>query len=253
MRPYIGDRPVIAFDNPGNGESDACIDTIDSGNYAAVLNAALDSLGIDGVDVIGRYSGGPVAMEMAFQSPRRVKHIVQAAVSLYEGEEQERLLVHYTPSIAPRWDGSHLMTAWAVMRDQSLYWPWFSQTAKGILWNDGAIDVALTDLRVREMLKCGDRYQQAYAAMWRYPMRDKLPQLKVPACFAIQHGNRSAILRLLPMLPRRTCKRWNCPPRWPTGAVCSTPSLPPLDVPAARPKITVSAAPHWAACQTGAG
>lgn len=180
LAPYVGDRPVVAFDNPGNGESDFTIDKIDSESYATVLNAALDTLGIDEADVIGRYSGGPVAMEMAFQNPLRVKHIVQAAVSIYEGEEQENLLAHYTPSIAPRWDGSHLMTAWSVMRDQSLYWPWFNQTAKGVLWNDGAIDVALTDLRVREMLKCGDRYQQAYAAMWRYPMREKLPKLKTP-------------------------------------------------------------------------
>ncbi len=178
--PYVGRRPVIAFDNPGNGESDAVIDTLNSETYAQVLNAALDELGFEEVDVLGRYSGGPVAMEMSFQRPERVQHIVQAGVSFYEGEEQTSLIENYTPSVAPRWDGSHLMTAWSIMRDQSLYWPWFNQTKDGILWTDGAIDVALTDLRTRELLKCGDRYQDAYNAMWRYPMRDKLPKLSVP-------------------------------------------------------------------------
>jgi pimeloyl-ACP methyl ester carboxylesterase len=90
LRPYLGRRPVIAFDNPGNGESDAVIETLNSETYAQVLNAALDTLGLDAVDVIGRYSGGPVAMEMSFQRPERVKHIVQAGVSFYEGEEQRR-------------------------------------------------------------------------------------------------------------------------------------------------------------------
>lgn len=180
LKPYLGRRPIIAFDNPGNGESDAAIDVINSETYAERLNAGLDALGFQHVDVIGRYSGGPVAMEMSFQRPERVKHVVQAGVSFYEGEEQARLIENYTPSIAPRWDGSHLMTAWSIMRDQSLYWPWFNQTKDGILWEDGAIDVPLTHLRVREMLKCGDRYQDAYNAMWRYPMRDKLPTLQVP-------------------------------------------------------------------------
>lgn len=178
--PYVGKRPVVAFDNPGNGESDSVLDILNSETYAEVLNAGLDTLGLEEVDIIGRYSGGPVAMEMSFQRPGRVKHIVQAGVSFYEGEEQQSLIENYTPSVEPRWDGSHLMTAWSIMRDQSLYWPWFNQTKDGILWGDGAIDVSLTDLRTRELLKCGDRYQDAYNAMWRYPMRDKLPQLSAP-------------------------------------------------------------------------
>ena len=177
---YLGRRPVIAFDNPGNGESDAVIDDISSETYATALHSALHSLGIDEFDVLGRYSGGPVAMEMSFQKPRAVKHIAQAGVAFYERDEQQWLVENYTPSIAPRWDGRHLVTAWAIMRDQSLYWPWFNQTKDGILWNDGAIDVALTHLRVVEMLKCGDRYRDAYNAMWTYPMREKLPKLTAP-------------------------------------------------------------------------
>lgn len=180
LKPYLGRRPVIAFDNPGNGESDALIDTISSEAYATTLLSALHTLGIEEADVLGRYSGGPVAMEMSFQKPEMVKHIAQAGVSFYEGEEQQWLVDNYTPSIAPRWDGRHLLTAWAIMRDQSLYWPWFNQTKDGILWNDGAIDVDLTHLRVVEMLKCGDRYQDAYNAMWTYPMREKLPKLRAP-------------------------------------------------------------------------
>ncbi|MDX2222581.1 MAG: alpha/beta fold hydrolase [Rhodospirillaceae bacterium] len=189
IAPYVGRRPVIALDLPGNGESDNLIgdpafggspDAITSANYAAIVNEALAGAGLDSVDVFGRYSGGPVAMEMSFQAPKRVARLALAGIGMYEGEEQKSLMDNYTPSIAPKWDGSHLVTAWAIMRDQGLFWPWFNRTRAGILRADNAIDVAMIHLRVTEMLKIGDQYQKAYGAMWTYPMRAKLPQLKHP-------------------------------------------------------------------------
>jgi pimeloyl-ACP methyl ester carboxylesterase len=187
VAPYIGSRPVLALDLPGNGESDNVIDphNITSAAYAEIVIEALTALGVSDVDVIGRYSGGPIAMEMSFQRPSLIKHAVLAGVGIYEGDEQTSLLENYTPSIAPAWDGSHLIRAWAIMRDQGLFWPWFNRTAAGILWNDHAIDVNLIHLRVMEMLKIGDQYQKAYGAMWTYPMRARLALLKVPALFAV--------------------------------------------------------------------
>ncbi|MBL8628384.1 MAG: alpha/beta hydrolase [Rhodospirillaceae bacterium] len=187
VAPYIGTRPVLALDLPGNGESDNVIDpaNITSAAYAEIVIEALKNAGIADVDIIGRYSGGPIAMEMSFQAPALVRHLVLAGVGIYEGDEQKSLLAHYTPSIAPQWDGSHLVRAWAIMRDQNLFWPWFNRTKAGILWTENAIDVAMIHLRVMEMLKIGDQYQKAYAAMWTYPMRERLPRLKAPALFAV--------------------------------------------------------------------
>ena len=187
LSPYIGRRPVLALDNPGNGESDNILspDEISPEGYATILCQALEKLGVREVDVIGRYSGGPVAMEMHFAQPTLVKHLALAGVGIFEGEEQRDLLENYTPSISPRWDGSHLLTAWGFMRDQSLYWPWYNRTKGGILRIDGAFDVALTDLRVRELLKVGDLYQRAYASMWTYPMRERLSRVTVPCLLCV--------------------------------------------------------------------
>lgn len=183
LAPWIGKRPVIALDLPGNGESDNVIDpaAVTSAAYADIVNEALADAGIDQVDVIGRYSGGPIAMEMSFARPTQVKHLALSGIGAYEGEEQKALLANYTPSIAPKWDGSHLATAWAMMRDQGLYWPWFNQTRAGIIKSAKSIDVAMVHLRVTELLKVGDQYQKAYGAMWTYPMRERLPKLKAPA------------------------------------------------------------------------
>ena len=79
LSPYLGHRPVIAVDNPGNGESDKLIDRDDitTETYAQSAIAVLEALRVAEVDVIGRYSGGQVAIEMAALSPGLVKHIVQ--------------------------------------------------------------------------------------------------------------------------------------------------------------------------------
>lgn len=187
LAPYLGQRPIIALDLPGNGESDNVIDpsNITSLAYAEIVIEALNSIGVHEVDVIGRYSGGPIGMEMSFQHPALVKHLVLAGVGIYEGAEQKSLLDNYTPSIAPRWDGAHLVRAWAIMRDQGLFWPWFNRTKSGNLPSDNSIDVPMIHLRVMEMLKIGDQYQKAYGAMWTYPMRERLPKLKVPTLFAV--------------------------------------------------------------------
>jgi len=187
LAPYLGRRPILALDLPGNGESDNVIDPgrITAAAYAEIVIEALAALGVRELDVIGRYSGGPIAMEMSFQAPALTRHLVLAGVGIYEGAEQHDLLQNYTPSIAPQWDGGHLIRAWAIMRDQGLFWPWFNRTKAGILWNDNAIDVAMIHLRVMEMLKIGDQYRQAYAAMWTYPMRERLPRLTTPSLFAV--------------------------------------------------------------------
>ncbi len=179
---FSGARPVIAIDLPGNGESDNIIDpaNITTAAYAEVVNATVAALGLDAVDVFGRYSGGQVGMEMAFQTPNVVKHVIQSPFMIFEGEEQKWLLANYTPSIAPRWDGSHLITAWRFMYDQSLFWPWFDATRRGVIKNAPPIDVARTHLRVVELLKIGDQYRAAYTALWTYPMRARLPKLPVP-------------------------------------------------------------------------
>jgi hypothetical protein len=100
-----------------------------------------------------------------------------------------------TPSIAPRWDGSHLVTAWEIVRDMSLYWPWYDRTRRGVIWRDAAIDAASVDVRVQDLLKIGDAYQEAYAASFRYPMRERLGKLRVP-CLAVDYAGAASHPRL---------------------------------------------------------
>ena len=127
-------------------------------------------------------------MELASLRPGRVRHIVQAGVMIFEPAERDELLARYTPSIEPRWDGSHLVTAWAIVRDMSLFWPWYNRRAGGVIRRDAAIDAASLDLRVQDLLKLGDAWQEAYGASFRYPMAQRLAALTVPCLLADYPG-----------------------------------------------------------------
>ncbi len=197
LSPWLGIRPLVAFDNPGNGESDPLLarDAISTEAYARHLDAGLEALGWREVEAIGRYSGGQVAMELAMQRPGRVRHVVQAGVMIFGDTERAELLANYTPSIAPRWDGSHLVTAWAIVRDMSLFWPWYNRRAEGVIRRDAAIDAASVDLRVQDLLKLGDAWQQAYGASFRYPMAERLAALPVP-CLLTDYPGAASYPRL---------------------------------------------------------
>lgn len=181
-RGLLGSRPVIALDMPGNGESDNTLGPgkITSEAYARAVLEAIDALGFDEIDVIGRYSGGPIGMEMSFQRPALVKHLVQAAIDLYDPADVADVLQNYMPDISPTRDGSHLVLSWYNMKNQALFWPWFRQSRQGIIWGEPQLSPTLIQQRVLDLARVGNLYYDAYAAMWTYPMEERLPRLKVP-------------------------------------------------------------------------
>ena len=182
---------MIAIDTPSSGESDKLLkrEDITTEAYARFAIAALDTLNVKDVDIIGRYSGGQVAMEMSTQRPGLVKRIAQLGVIMLTDAERSEFLANYTPSIAPQWDGGHLIRAWSIVRDMALFWPWYNRTKAGIVARDAAIDGPTLHPRVEDLLKMGDAYQNAYAAAFTYPMAEKLKQLSVPCLVADVPGS----------------------------------------------------------------
>jgi hypothetical protein len=80
------------------------------------------------------------------------------------------------------------VTAWAIARDMSLFWPWYERRASAVIHRDAAIDAASVDRRVLDLLKLGDAWQQAYGASFRYPMAERLAALSVPCLLADYRG-----------------------------------------------------------------
>jgi poly(3-hydroxyoctanoate) depolymerase len=70
---------TVAFDAPGIGESTAYSLPRRMPGIARTIEAMLDALGYDRVDVLGVSLGGVVAQQLAHQAPRRVRRLVLAA------------------------------------------------------------------------------------------------------------------------------------------------------------------------------
>jgi poly(3-hydroxyalkanoate) depolymerase len=70
---------TVAFDAPGIGESTAYTLPRRMPGIARTVEAMLDALGYDRVDVLGVSLGGVVAQQLAHQAPRRVRRLVLAA------------------------------------------------------------------------------------------------------------------------------------------------------------------------------
>lgn len=191
--PFSGQRPVLTIDMPGNGGSDALLapDDVSIAQYARVVAAALDALGIERCDVIGRYSGGQTAVELALRRPTLVSHIVIAGVMIFDPADRDEHLAHYAPSIAPVWDGSHLLTAWMAFRSQNLWWPWYDRRAAAMIHRDADLRPAVLHDRIVDALVAGPFYRAAYHASFRYPMAERLRALDVPCLLADIPGTAS--------------------------------------------------------------
>ncbi len=199
---WIGKRPVVALDLPGSGESDCYLtdSEISIERYATAARAACAALGVESVDVAGCDMGALIGLEMSLQSPDLVHELTFLGVPLFQPAERDRLVARYTPSIAPRSDGTHLLAAWYMMRDQALWYPYFNTTRDGILRSDPNVDPHLVHQRVVELMKMGDRYQHAHAAGFRYPLAERLPAATCRVTLA--SARRDALVDRVPLAAR---------------------------------------------------
>ena len=73
------DYRVIAFDNPGSGDSSTVDDPASTADLADATLGLMDQLGIECAHVIGRSMGGAIAQHMALKAPDRLQSMAMAA------------------------------------------------------------------------------------------------------------------------------------------------------------------------------
>jgi pyruvate dehydrogenase E2 component (dihydrolipoamide acetyltransferase) len=72
-QPALADgRQVIALDLPGHGGSGKQLDRADAGSLAAIVEHALNALGIERLHLVGHSMGGGIAISFAVREPERV-------------------------------------------------------------------------------------------------------------------------------------------------------------------------------------
>jgi pimeloyl-ACP methyl ester carboxylesterase len=129
---------VIAPDTPGYGESAGLgLAQPEIADYAAALAETLDALKLGRIDLYGTHTGAKIALEFAIGHPARVRRLILDGIGIYTPDERAEMLEHYTPSLQPQWDGSHLVRAWAMRRDMHIFWPWYKRTSEARRVADG--------------------------------------------------------------------------------------------------------------------
>lgn len=105
---------VIGIDMPGYGSSDGPADVPAIADYAHIVPAVLDALGIDKADVLGHHTGAIVATEVVLQYPDRVNRLILNGPLPITDDERAffKQTMAAEKTWVPREDGGHLSDQW---------------------------------------------------------------------------------------------------------------------------------------------
>lgn len=156
---------AIAMDTVGYGDTppfadgEPCIE-----RWAATALALMDALGFAAFAVAGHHTGAVIAMEMAAQSPTRVRALVLSSCPYVDAERRARHGQHaVVDGVAHRADGGHLLDLW---RGRQGFYP------------EG--DVTLLERFVADALRANGRAAQGHLTVNRYCMEDRIGRVSCP-------------------------------------------------------------------------
>jgi pimeloyl-ACP methyl ester carboxylesterase len=180
-----GDRfTVIAPDYPGFGMSDplGADGELELGldDFAAVLLALLDELGVGAAAAYGFHTGAGMAVALADRAPERISAVYANGYVVLSDAEREATLSGYLPPFRPAWDGAHLLWLWTRNRDQLIFYPWFARSAAARIARTVPPPDVLHNWAL-ELLRAGDHYRVGYRAAFTYPGEVPVRTLRSPA------------------------------------------------------------------------
>ncbi len=173
--------PLLAPDTLGNGDSaPPAEEAPEIAYYADSLRRVLDTLGIDRVDLYGAHTGARTACEFAILFPDRVRRLILDGIVDYPPELKREILAQYAPAVVPEEDGTHLLWAFNFVRDQVFHFPYFRRDPAHRQTNRAMPTPEYLHAHVVDVLKGLTTYHKAYGAAFRYPVKERLPLVRVP-------------------------------------------------------------------------
>lgn len=162
-------RPVVVVDIAGNGDSDPLLKSDASlTDYAKDVCAVVAACGVTDFDVYGEGIGALLALEVACLDENAECKLILDRPEIPEPGMREDLLAHAAPPIEARWDGTHFLTAWHMLRDAALFWPWYQHTPNSVRNIEPDIEPVALQARMLAWLKGRTSYggymRAAYAA-----------------------------------------------------------------------------------------
>jgi pimeloyl-ACP methyl ester carboxylesterase len=154
------ERPVIAFDLPGHGASTAEYDgdPMAASTYVTMLAAAIKQLGLDHPAIAGMGFGARLAGLLADRG------VASAAGALgRQGSDDDAPVALAAPSLAPQWDGGHLLRAFRIARWERLFDPWHRRD-RAHAKPQGDLDPADIQIRALDLLLADGAWAAAVTA-----------------------------------------------------------------------------------------
>jgi len=181
---------VLAFDTAGCGRSDplaASRPSID--DYARATLAVMDRLGLPRCPVYGTHTGAKIALALAHLAPERIGGLILDGLGISTDAERREQLSRYTPRHVPRQDGTHLVSVWHQVRDMTLFWPWYRQTASAVRVNGPAPRPETIQGPVVDMLGAHATFPALYRAAFDYCAERRLEGVTVPTRISARPGD----------------------------------------------------------------
>ncbi len=163
---------VMAMDTPGFGMSDQPPHPYTAADYARCIVAFFDAMGLQRPNLFAHHTGATYACEVAAAYPDRVDKLILYGTPHWE-ETAEQLITRLEGrALVIKKDGSHLNEVWDDMYGRLLDGVFPDRASKE------ALDAVETEVIWK--LVSGPRFADAYHAIFRYPVLERVPLIKAP-------------------------------------------------------------------------
>jgi pimeloyl-ACP methyl ester carboxylesterase len=154
LEPCLGERPVVAVDLPGHGESGVSLREFGPTirDCAAAAAETLGALGLREAILLGVGTGALIALEIMRRDTTRRLRSALVDLPLMTDELRQAFHDEGMPAMDPVWHGGHLLLAWHLLRDGRLYFPWFRRTAAAARRIEPDLDERRLQLETRDLL-----------------------------------------------------------------------------------------------------
>ncbi|MCC5868618.1 MAG: alpha/beta fold hydrolase [Gammaproteobacteria bacterium] len=173
-------RDIVLPALPGTGDSDPLPRGSDAAAFAQALIGLADSLGIGAFEVYAQAGSAGLALRLAQDFPQRIRRVTLDGLPWFDAARRGRVLSHIAPEIAPRSDGTHLLTLWHLLRDQQMAWPWYDSSAGAIRGITPAVSAGELQATLLAVLKQLAHYGEAARAAFAEDTAAALASLRTP-------------------------------------------------------------------------
>ena len=202
MAELAGEFWTLAPDTPGFGETFAPPSRPSIADYAQVLYDSLQAMGISECWLFGYHTGASIAVQMEYDHPGLARKLALLGPLYLTPAEMEARKAEVHPMVIQA-DGGHLMETWQHVRSR-----------------DAEAALALSHSETVLNLHAGERFHEAYLAVWEHDCASQMRSLTCPillmagefqaalaglesACAAVQNGT----VRVIPKARNYVCQR----------------------------------------------